>query len=82
MSKKSGIKAPSVHTVPNTTGAGWVNKVGGDVVSRHKTQGTAADRGRDLAQQSQTEHVIHRPSGQIREKNSYGNDPHPPHDKR
>jgi hypothetical protein len=28
------------------------------------------------------EHTIHRGDGQISEKNSYGNDPHPPKDGR
>lgn len=71
-----------VHTVPNATGSGWVNKVNGEVVSRHRTQGNAADRGREIAREQRSEHVIHRPDGIIREKNSYGNDPLPPKDKR
>nr|WP_084389162.1 DUF2188 domain-containing protein [Fusibacter sp. 3D3] len=31
-----------------------------------------------MAKNQQSELVIHRPNGQIREKNSYGNDPYPP----
>ena len=80
MAKSSGGK--SVFTSPNRNGAGWVNQVGGEVVSRHRTQGAAADRGRDIARDLATEHVIQRPNGEIREKNSYGNDPNPPRDKR
>jgi hypothetical protein len=75
MSKKS------VHTTPNRDGKGWVNQVGGEIVSRHRTQENAAERGRAIAQQRETEHAIHRRDGTIGEKNSYGNDPNPPRDK-
>lgn len=71
-----------VHTVKNTDGAGWVNKVQGEVVSKHRTQTNAAEEGRRIAIHNEAEHVIHRPNGQIREKNSYGNDPLPPRDQR
>ena len=40
MSKKD------VHTVPNAGGKGWVNKVGGEVESRHRTKENAVERGR------------------------------------
>ncbi|MYG61807.1 MAG: DUF2188 domain-containing protein, partial [Acidimicrobiales bacterium] len=33
---------------------------------------------RDTARRERTEHSIHRKDGQIGERNSYGNDPHPP----
>lgn len=72
----------SVHTVPNPNGAGWVNEINGRTVSSHRTQGNAVDRGRNIAQEQRAEHVIHRPNGQIRDSNSYGNDPNPPKDKR
>lgn len=78
----AGKKGGNVHTVKNSQGSGWVNKVQGKVTSHHRTQTTAAVAGRKQAQQNQAEHVIHRPTGQIREKNSYGNDPNPPKDQR
>ncbi|MCW2986940.1 MAG: hypothetical protein JWR63_4510 [Conexibacter sp.] len=71
-----------VHTTPNPTGAGWVNQVIGNVVSRHRTQTTAAERGREIARDAHAEHVVHRPDGRIRESNSYGSDPNPPRDRR
>ena len=71
----------TVHTVPNKDGKGWVNKYGGDEVSRHRTKENAVDRGRDIARQHKTEHNIHNKDGQIGRKNSYGNDPNPPKDK-
>lgn len=70
----------SVHTVPS--GNGWANKQGGNEVSRHNTKANAEIAGRQKAKQSHTEHVIHNKNGQISEKNSYGNDPCPPKDKR
>lgn len=70
-----------VHTVPNPAGKGWVNKVGGEVESRHRTKENAVERGREIARENRSEHAIHNKDGQIGRKNSYGNDPNPPRDK-
>jgi len=74
-------RKPTVHTVPNPEGKGWINKYDGDPVSRHRTKENAVDRGREIAQEHHTEHNIHNTDGTIGRKNSYGNDPNPPHDK-
>lgn len=74
MSKKS------IHTVPK--GSGWANKQNGFVTSFHGTKSAAQIEGKRQAQNSQTEHVIHNKDGKISQKNSYGNDPCPPKDKR
>jgi len=74
-------RRPEVHTVPNPEGKGWVNKLGGDEVSRHHRKDTAAAEGRRIAIQNQTEHAIHNLDGTIGRKNSYGPDPCPPKDK-
>ncbi len=71
-----------VHKVPHAAGKGWVNKVGGDVASRHRTKGNAVERGREIARDNKAEHAIHNKDGQISQKNSYGNDPNPPRDNR
>ena len=63
-----------VHTTPNPAGKGWVNQVGGKVVSNHRTQENAAVRGREIARENQSEHAIHRTDGTIGKKNSYGGD--------
>ena len=73
-------KFREVHTVPNPDGAGWVNEVGGRPVSNHRRKDTAVERGREIAKERQTEHVIHNTDGKIARKNSYGGDPHPPED--
>jgi hypothetical protein len=63
-----------VHTVYKD--GEWVNEVeGGDEVSRQTTKDEAVERGRELARQRQTEHVIHNQDGTIAERDSYGNDP-------
>ncbi len=43
-----------------------------------ETQREAIETARDIAINQQSEVVIHRPNGQIRDKNSYGNDDYPP----
>lgn len=50
--------------------------------SRHETQAKAIERAREIAQNQQSEVVIHRPDGRIRDKDSYGNDPCPPKDRK
>ena len=52
------------------------------VSSIHPTQGTAIGQARNQAIREKGEVVIHRPDGTIRDKDSYGNDPHPPKDKK
>ncbi|AOY53688.1 DUF2188 domain-containing protein [Clostridium perfringens] len=42
------------------------------------TQAEAIAYARELAIKQQSEVIIHGKNGQIREKNSYGNDPYPP----
>lgn len=71
-------KPPPVHTVKHDDG--WANRrEGADRVS--KTFGTKAEAqaaGRETARREKTEHVVHKRDGMIGERNSYGNDPHPP----
>jgi hypothetical protein len=69
-----------VHTVPSPAGAGWWNKVDGQVMSRHRLKDDAVEAGREIARRLEVEHTIHASDGTIREKNSYGNDPFPPRD--
>lgn len=66
------------HIVPH--GDQWAVKGAGNsrATSVHPTQQGAIDAGRQIAQNQQGELLIHGRNGQIREKNSYGNDPFPP----
>ena len=66
------------HVVPN--GNRWsVRKAGASKASStFETQREAISRAKDIAKRQQTELYIHGEDGRIRERNSYGRDPHPP----
>lgn len=70
------------HVVPHD--GEWAVRGEGNerVTSKHPTQGDAIERARDIAINERSEVVIHRPDGRIRDKDSYGNDPFPPRDKK
>ncbi len=66
------------HVVPHKDGfavKGAGNEKATRVVS---TQKEAIQIGREIAKNQESELFIHRPNGQIRARDSYGNDPHPP----
>jgi len=71
-------KKPPVHTVPH--GDGWANRREGSkrASATFGTKAEAQKAGRDTARRDKTEHLVHRQDGTIGERNSYGNDPHPP----
>jgi uncharacterized protein YdaT len=46
--------------------------------SLHNTQAEAARAAREIAQNQKSEVLIHGRDGRIRERDSYGHDPHPP----
>jgi uncharacterized protein YdaT len=50
--------------------------------SLNKTQSGAIEKGKPLAQANKSELVIHNRENKIRDKDSFGNDPHPPIDKK
>ncbi|SMF53371.1 hypothetical protein SAMN06265365_11820 [Tistlia consotensis] len=66
------------HIVPHE--GGWAVRGEGNsrVTSTHETQADAIDRGREIARNQQSELLIHGRDGQIRDRDSYGNDPFPP----
>ena len=71
-------KPAPVHVVPR--GDQWaVEREGGQRASSlHDTQAEAEAAGRATARNEQTEFLLHGRNGQIRERDSYGNDPYPP----
>lgn len=71
-------KSKDQHIVPHPEG--WAVKAEGanKATQVFRTQQEAIERGRDIAINQQSELLIHNREGQIRERNSYGNDPHPP----
>ena len=66
------------HVVPSNNQ--WAVKGAGNskATSLHNTQADAAKAAREIAVNQKTEVFIHGTNGQIRERNSYGNDPFPP----
>lgn len=66
------------HVVPN--GDKWAVKGEGNSKNTRitQTQKEAIDIARTIARKEQSELVIHGKDGQIRQKDSYGNDPFPP----
>ena len=66
------------HVVPGISG--WsVKKAGSSrATSVHATQAEAIAAATQIARNQKTELYIHGRDGRIRERNSYGNDPHPP----
>ena len=72
MSKKGQLVVPS--------GDKWsVRKAGASRASgTFDTQKQAVKKATDIARNQKTEVYIHGKDGRIRERNSYGNDPHPP----
>lgn len=68
----------NIHTVP--TDDGWANRREGGkrASSTHATKAEAQAAGRAAAKKDGVEHLIHKKDGTIGDRNSYGNDPHPP----
>jgi len=66
------------HVVPHQEG--WAVKGAGNqrATSVHDTQQQAIDAARAIVRNQQSELVIHRRNGRIRDKDSHGNDPFPP----
>ena len=62
-----------VHVVPS--GEAWALQVDGEKRDTFSTQNEAITRGRQLAEDEQGELVILGEDGEIREKDSHGNDP-------
>lgn len=66
------------HVVPAQ--GGWAVKGEGAkrASSVHSTQVQAINRATEIAKSQQSEMFVHGRNGQIRERNSFGNDPFPP----
>lgn len=76
------MSKPNQHVVPHQ--GDWAVRGEGNirVTSVHPTQSSAYEVAREIAKNNRSEVVIHRPNGVIRDKDSFGNDPCPPKDKR
>jgi hypothetical protein len=72
------MNSKNIHVVPHD--GGWaVRREGASrVSSEHRTQSGAENAATRVARREGGETFIHRPTGEIRDRNSYGNDPFPP----
>jgi uncharacterized protein YdaT len=68
----------NVHIVPRDGEWAVVREGAQRDSSHHGTQAEAIEAGRQTAQREHTEILIHGRNGQIRERDSFGNDPYPP----
>lgn len=66
------------HVVPHDDG--WAVRGAGNqkATSVYDTQQQAIEAGREIARNQESELLIHGRNGQIRARDSYGNDPFPP----
>jgi Uncharacterized protein conserved in bacteria (DUF2188) len=66
------------HVLPY--GDKWAIKGEGNgrMTSVHDTQAEAVDRAREIARRQKSELLVHGRDGEIRSRDSYGNDPFPP----
>lgn len=71
--------AKNQHVTPHPEG-GWQVKGSGNsrATVRTTTQKDAIIIARSIARNQHSELIIHRQNGQIRDRDSYGNDPYPP----
>lgn len=66
------------HVVPHDRG--WAVRGAGAsrATAVHQTQAGAIEQARDIARNQSSELLIHGRNGQIRARDSHGNDPYPP----
>lgn len=71
-----------IHVVPHKDGWAAEREGSSRPFTVEPTQAKAIDAGRDAAKRDEVELVIHNRQGEIRNSNSFGNDPAPPVDKK
>lgn len=82
MEIEGSIMGKDQHVVPHD--GGWAVKGAGNskATSIHSTKQSAVDAARGIATNQKSELVIHNKDGRIAKKDSHGNDPCPPKDKK
>ena len=73
------MKNKDVHVTGNRKDGYTVKSNDANRAAGHfDTQKEAIDRAREIARNKESEVVVHGTDGKIRQKDSHGNDPHPP----
>ena len=70
--------AKAIHVVPYGGQWAWRREGSERVSGIADTQAEATSEARPAAVRDNVELYIHRPNGQIRDRDSHGNDPYPP----
>ncbi len=68
----------NVHVVPSNGKWGVKGEGNQKMTALTDTQAEAIAKARQIAQNQQSELIIHGRNGRIRERDSHGNDPYPP----
>jgi hypothetical protein len=76
------VAGKNQHVVGRPDGWAVRGEHNGRDTSVHDTQAQAIERAREIAINQQSEVVIHGRNGRIRDRDSYGNDPAPPIDRK
>jgi hypothetical protein len=71
-------KKKPVHVTPREDGSAVMREGNQRASSVHPTQKEVEKAGRQTARQDKTEFFLHNRQGEIRQRDSYGNDPFPP----
>jgi hypothetical protein len=69
-------------SLPTDSGWGVKGEGNGKFTKQTSTKKEAVKVAKDIAKNNKSELVIHGKDGEIQNKNSYGNDPFPPRDKK
>lgn len=72
------MKGKNQHVVKRSNGWAVRGENNQKDTSHHRTQKEAISEARGIARNQKSELVVHGTDGKIREKDSHGNDPHPP----
>jgi hypothetical protein len=75
-------KGKNQHVIPTEGGWGVKGEGNSKLTAKTATKAEAQQIAREIAINQQSELVIHGKDGKIQNKNSYGNDPFPPRDKK
>jgi hypothetical protein len=80
--QENPLAGKNQHVVRRSDGWAVRGENNGRDASLHDTHAQAIDGARDIAINQRSEVVIHDRDGRIRDRDSYGNDPAPPIDRR
>ncbi len=75
-------KGKNQHIVPSENGWGVKGEGNEKLTKEFDNKQKATDYGRDIAKNQKSELIIHGRDGKIQDKDSFGNDPNPPKDKK